>query len=139
MPIGERWGFFDPWPAHALYASHVENVHVDVHASGLEEYPPSLRSCLNPTDDDLWLRVDLTAWSRRERGTPSYPGERAAVGIAEGIARMSREGLVRIEILDQADRWTGKRSRTEHVGRAAIERQADRYRLNAHPTSRGGE
>ena len=134
LPFGERWGVFDAWPAHALYASHVERVGVYVHTSESENYPASVRQHLTPSDDGLWLRLDLTGWSRRVRGTPVYPESRACLGLAEGLAaRYGFRGLVRVVVSGPADRWTGLRTQSEHIGIEAIRREASRFRINAHP------
>lgn len=134
LPIGERWGYFDPWPSHALYASHVDRMFLDLHVSGFSTYPESLRAHCLPVGAEPWMRLNLTSWSRRTRGTPVYPGNRAALGLAEGLAaRYVEGGPVRVILFGPADRWTGHRSRTEIIGLPAIRRQADRYRINAHP------
>jgi hypothetical protein len=134
LPLGERWGLCDAWPAHALYASHVERLAVDLHESGLEGYPAAVRAHLRAVGDGPWRRLDLTGWSRAVRGTPVYPQNRACLGLAEGLAaRYGGRGAVRVTLFGPADRWTARRPRTELVGLVAVRRQGDRYRLNAHP------
>jgi hypothetical protein len=136
LPFGERFGVFDAWPSHALYASHVERLTVDLHEGELSGYPASVRNHLLAGGDGPWRRLDLTGWSRAERGTPVYPQNRAGLGLAEGLAaRYGDRGLVRVTLYGPADRWTGRRPRTELVGLEAIRRQGDRYRLNAHPSA----
>jgi hypothetical protein len=135
-PLGERWGVCDAWPAHALYPSHVERLTVDLHGSELGGYPGSIRAHLVPGAEGPWRRVDLTGWSRAVRGTPVYPQNRAGLGLAEGLAaRYGGRGLVRVTLFGPADRWTGRRPRTELVGLGEVRRQGDRYRLNAHPAA----
>lgn len=136
LPVGERWGVFDAWPSHALYASHVERLTVDLHESEVERYPESVRRHLLATGDGPWRRLDLTGWSRDERGTPAYPQNRAGLGLAEGLAaRYGGRGLVRVTLHGPAERWTGRRPRTELIGLDAIRRWSVRYRLNAHPAT----
>jgi len=137
LPMGERWGLCDAWPAHALYASHVGRLAVDLHESALEACPPQIRSHARRVDDGPWFRLDLTGWSREVRGTPVYPQNRASLGLAEALAaRYGRRGPVRVIDLGPADRWTGRRSRREAVGLDAIGRLIDAHRLNGHPAPR---
>jgi hypothetical protein len=136
LPLGERWGYFDAWPSHALYASHIGRVTVWLHESELSGYPASLRRHVAREEDTgLWHRLDLTGWSRAVRGTPVYPQDRAGLGLAEGLAaryRAAGHGLVRVVLSGPADRWTGARTSAEAVGLDAIRALGDRYRVNAH-------
>ena len=59
---------------------------MDLHESNLDRYPASVRRHLGPADDGPWRRLDLTGWSRAERGTPVYPEIRAGLGLADGLA-----------------------------------------------------
>jgi hypothetical protein len=141
LPFGERWGAFDAWPSHALYASHVERASVFLHESELEGYPEAVRRHVAPGGPGPWRRLDLTGWSREARGTPVYPQNRACLGLAEALAaRDGGRGLVRVVLSGPADRWRGRRWTTEAVGLDAVRRRGDRFRLNAHPagaTARG--
>jgi hypothetical protein len=136
LPLGERWGVFDAWPAHALYASHVERTVVYVHEDGLDALPTAARRHVGPGDFGPWRRLDLTGWSRAVRGVPVYPQGRACNGLAEALAaRYGGRLPVRVIHWGRADRWTGQRSRVELLGLAAIRRRGSRYRLNAHPSA----
>ena len=134
LPLAEPFGFFDAWPAHALYASHGERLTVELHESELAEFPPSVRRYSSPpAEGSPWARLDLTGWSRAARGTPVYPQNRAGLGLAEGlVARYGVRGLVRVVIWGPADRWTGRRTRREFVGLESLEREQDRFWFNAH-------
>jgi hypothetical protein len=140
LPLGERWGWFDAWPSHALYASHVGRVTVWLHESELSGYPESVRRHVAAgAGQGPWRRLDLTGWSREVRGTPVYPQDRAGVGLAEGLAARygaRGRGLVRVVVSGPADRWTGARRSVEAVGLVAIHRLGDRYLVNAHPERR---
>jgi hypothetical protein len=134
MPIGERWGVWDAWPSHALYASHVGRVSVLVHESALGHYPAALRGHLEDVGEGPWLRVDLNGWSRAVRGTPVYPQNRAGVGLAEALASgYGGPFPVRVVAFGAAERWTGRRRRDEAVGLVEIRGLGDRFRCNAHP------
>lgn len=133
LPIGERWEFFDAWPSHALYASHVGRVLVSVHESELEEWPEEVRRHLRMSGAQPWKVLNLTEWSREVRGTPIYPQRRAGIGLAEALAARYRGRLIRVVVLGPANRWTGIRRREVAVGLDAIRALGDRYWLNAHP------
>jgi hypothetical protein len=132
LPLGERRGVFDAWPSHALYASHVERVSVQVHESELAAYPDEVRRHVI-AGEGPWRVLDLTGWSRSVRGTPVYPANRACLGLAEGLVARYRVRLVRVVAFGPADRWTGRRLRREATGRVEIRRLGDRGLLNAHP------
>lgn len=133
-PLGERSGFLDAWPAHALYASHVERTGVFFHEQDSDQWPPDLRRYLGAENATPWRRFDLTGWSREVRGVPVYPQGRACNGLAEFLAARYRSRLL-IQVIQwgRADRWTGQRTWVECVGLEAIRRQGNRYWLNAHP------
>jgi hypothetical protein len=134
LPLGERQGLFDPWPSHALYASHVARTDVYLLEDERDEYPEAIRRHLEPAGPGPWCRLNLTAWSRAVRGVPVYPSSRACNGLAEALAaRYGGRRLIRVVQLGRADRWTGERAAVECLGLEAIRRQGDRYRLNAHP------
>ncbi len=132
LPLGERWGLWDAWPSHALYASHVDWVSVRINESTVMSYPASVRARL--AGEPPWLRLDLNSWSLAERGTPVYPQNRACLGLAEALAARYGGPLpVRVIAFGGADRWTGRRSRTVADGFDEIREMGGRYRCNAHP------
>jgi hypothetical protein len=140
LPLGERWGYCDAWPAHALYASHVERTEVFLHEAELPAYPPEVRRYTAETGPGLWRRLDLTGWSRALRGVPIYPQARACNGLAEALAaRYGDRRLIRVVQWGRADRWTGRRTQAALLGLEDIRRQGDRYRLNAHPARGFGQ
>lgn len=139
-PLGERWGVLDAWPAHALYASHVERTTVFVYAEGCDAYPAAVRRHLTGEAEGPWRRLDLTGWSREMRGTPVYPSGRACNGLAEALAaRYGGPHPVRVLQWSRADRWTGRRAVVEARGLDAIRRLGDRYWWNAHPGPKAGQ
>ncbi len=86
LPLGERWGWWDAWPSHALYASHVARTEVFVHEEGSRRLPPEVRRSVALTGPGPWRRLDLTGWSRDVRGVPVYPQDRVGNGLAEALA-----------------------------------------------------
>ncbi len=138
LPLGERFGLCDPWPAHALYASHCERADISFHEDDLAGLPEAIRLRLGPPGLDPWRRLDLNAWSRDGRGVPVYPGGRVGSGIAEALAgRYEAVQPVRLVVLGRADPWSGSRLRDEAIGLRAIRARAGRFRINAHPSPTG--
>jgi hypothetical protein len=134
LPLGERWRILDAWPAHALYASHVEQTVVFVPEDGLVALDSAVRRHVVTEGAGPWFPLDLTGWSRETRGVPVYPSGRARNGLAEGLAaRYGGRFSFRVVQYGPADRWSGRRTRVECLGLEGIRRQGDRYRLNAHP------
>jgi hypothetical protein len=139
LPFGERSGHCDAWPAHALYASHVERTDVFIHEDDVEAYGPELRPHVRSGGPGPWRRLDLTAWSRQVRGVPVYPSARGCNGLAEALAaRYGDRGLVRVVQWGRADRWTGRRTQVVLLGLESIRGQGARYLLGAHPTAHWG-
>jgi hypothetical protein len=139
LPFGERAGYCDAWPAHALYASHVERTDVFLHQDDLESYPAQIRQHVYRSGPDPWRRLDLTGWSRAQRGVPVYPQARACNALAEALAaRYGDRGPIRVVQWRRADRWTGRRTQVTLLGREAIGGWGARYWLNAHPTADWG-
>jgi hypothetical protein len=135
LPLGERWGLLDSWPAHALYASHTERTEVLIHEDGVGAWPKTIRPHMVPLGFGPWFRLELTAWSRAVCGVPVYPQGRACNGLAEALAaRYGDRGPVRLIQWSRAAWWTGQRRRVECIGAEAIRRHGDRYWLNAHPS-----
>ncbi len=131
LPLGERVGVFDPWPSHALYASHVGRVTVLLEG----EFPDDISRHCHPIEspsEEGWRRLDVTAWSRFARGTPPYAGRRASLGLAEGLAvRYGGVGRVRVIVFGPAHPLTGARTREEATGLGPIRALGDRFLLNS--------
>jgi len=136
LPIFERFGYCDAWPAHALYASHAERSDIFLAEEDLDHDPLSIHRHLAPPGLTPWRRLDLTAWSREVRGTPLYPSNRVGLAIALFLEARSRGSQpVRIVEWGRAGFWNGSRDRQERVGLASIRRGQDRFWLNAFPVS----
>jgi hypothetical protein len=139
LPIGERFGFCDAWPAHALYASHAERADVFVHEDDADRFPETIRRWLGPTDGVTpWRRLDLTGWSREIRGTPPYPSGRIGNAVAEFLeTRFGGPQPVRLVQWSRASVWDARRVHDESLGLQAIRQRGKRFVLNAHPAGSG--
>ena len=137
VPMGERAGLCDSWPAHALYASHVERTEVWVHEDDVDQLPEGVARRLGPIRPDSWRKLDLTNWSRDVRGTPFYPQGRVGNAIAEYLAeRSTGPHPIRVVQWGLANPWSGDRSRVEAVGLDSIRKLSKRWSINAHPAGR---
>jgi hypothetical protein len=131
LPLGERFGLFDPWPSHALYASHVGRVTVLLEGEFPEDISRHCQPIESPSEEG-WRRLDVTGWSRIARGTPPYAGRRASLGLAEGLAvRYGGVGRVRVIVFGPAHPLTGARTRDEATGLGPIRALGDRFHLNS--------
>ena len=135
LPISERWGFADAWPAHALYASHAERSDVFVHEDDVEKFPEAIRRRLGAADSTVWRRLDLTGWSRDVRGTPLYPSGRVGNAVAEFLeTRYGGIQPIRLTQWGRAALFDARRESDESIGLRAIRLRGDRFWINAHPT-----
>jgi hypothetical protein len=115
-PVLEPWGLIDPWPAHALYASHVERINLWVNVP-LDQLPKSVRPAFREHGEVPSCATDLTGWSRSVRGVPVYPGRWANLHVVSWIVERLGPGFQpRLTIIGRADRWTGLRSTLEYTG-----------------------
>ena len=134
LPLGERFGLCDAWPAHALYASHAERSEIFVHEDEMDRFPGAILRHLGPSGATPWRRLDLTAWSREVRGTPPYPSGRIGNAVAEFLEkRTDGSQPIRLVQWGRASAWDGKRDRDESYGLRAIRLRGERFRFNARP------
>ncbi|HEX6987807.1 MAG TPA: hypothetical protein VF170_20670, partial [Planctomycetaceae bacterium] len=93
------------------------------------------REHLGPPDfvtGDRVLRTDL--WSLDALSAPIYPQGRFRAGVALAvIERYALGEAARLVVETRADRLSGERTRIEYVGRNAVRRFAESFRLNALP------
>lgn len=126
-------GYCDTWPAWAVYASSPARVLVQIRDDSVDQLPESLQKFVEPrqiNDGWSWLRIDV--WSLDATGTPIYPQDRFQLGVARSVAQIfSDRASLRIIHEVQADRWTGKRNRTQAIGEADIVEFGTRFSLNS--------
>ncbi len=133
FPAFRSIGYCDTWPAWAVYASSPARVLVQVRDDSVNQLPESLQQFVEPrqiNDGWSWLRIDL--WSLDATGTPIYPQDRFQWGVARSVAQIfSDRASLRIIHEAEADRWTGKRNRTQVIGEADIAEFGTHFRLNS--------
>jgi hypothetical protein len=146
LPFLEPFGYYDHWPAWAVYASRPERTRVYVAENRVGELPVKLREFVideEPPADALerflagipaWKRVRIDRWSLEVLNAPLYPQDRFHIGVALALAEEFDLGdELRVEIDSPAHRFTGKRSTMILEGAAAVREHARRFRLNALP------
>ena len=136
LVVGERWGWVDSWPGHALYASHAERSSISWPSSD-DTLPPPIRQWLGPPDEEGFRRLDLIGWSRSVRGVPVYPQNRVACGVAEALVdRFAKPNGPPVRVVFWGRSGLARslpRDRVECVGLPALRRRGDRSWINAHP------
>jgi hypothetical protein len=137
LPLLEPWGYFDHWPAWGLYASRQERVRISIHESFADDIGEELKPYLEPARfNDRWRRLRIHQWSLDKLKAPMYPQDRFQIGVALAVGKKFQLGnKIRIEREGVANRWTGKRTSSEFTGMEEIEQFANRFRLNALPSS----
>ncbi|WZO96651.1 hypothetical protein EP7_003654 [Isosphaeraceae bacterium EP7] len=133
LPFGERFGLFDTWPSHAVYASHAERTEVAVAADDANRLPDSLGRHLGRDEMGDFRALDLAGWSLAERGTPLYPQNRAWHGVAVALAERD-EILVRVIHRGRASALSGRRDSIILTGREMLRDGWKGSWLNAMPS-----
>jgi len=134
LPFLEPFGYFDHWPAWALYASHPERVTVTVRCLKRDDLPENVRRFTEPESAGAWCRVDLDRWSLETLNVPVYPQGRYRLAVAAAVA--ARAGLgeaVAVVVESPANRITGNRQSREIRGTETLQRELDNYWLNTRP------
>lgn len=138
-PLLEPLGWFDHWPAWALYASRPERVRVSVHERQRKHLPGEIRQHVaKPPFAEPWCRVRIDRWSLAAVSAPITPEVRFQLGVALVISEHCRDGRdVRVDLESAAHRWTGARSARRLLGAAEIRAELQRCRLNGFPRRTG--
>ncbi|MEX0792963.1 MAG: hypothetical protein WD045_07475 [Pirellulaceae bacterium] len=135
LPMLEPLGYFDHWPAWALYSSHVSQAELILPEYTLERLPPEIRSHAIPVDDaGTRYRLDLGGWSLRELGVPAYP--QARFELAAGLATVDRQQLRRFSqviLSGPAGRISGTRRIATFRTPVELQRAEDAYWFNTRP------
>jgi hypothetical protein len=139
LPFGERAGLFDSWPSHALYAAHCEATTIYFRRGLPAALPADLRIAARRGADG-WV-LNLTDWTRRARGVPSYPQVRYGNGLAEWIAERiegeSSSGLY-VDHRLRADPWAGRANSLTVRDLKEARELSKQFWFNAHPRRRPG-
>ena len=125
-------GWFDNWPAWAVYSARPAIVEVLIHETRVSDLPGTLQPHVGPPRPlQNWRPVSLDAWSFSELDCPVYPQERYRLAVALALA--DRAGLgndVRVVVDGSPDRWSGVRETTVMNGHDEIAERCRRFRVN---------
>ncbi|QDT33004.1 MauE/DoxX family redox-associated membrane protein [Thalassoglobus polymorphus] len=132
LPSLENWGWYDHWPAWAVYSARPERVEVLVDESIVASLSPSLQSlCGRPAPLDVRVPIVLDRWSFQTRDCPIYPQARYRVALANALLRKQVDSQsITIEISSTPNRFTGKREKHVFHGWKEIDQLRKNYRLN---------
>ena len=134
-PLSRPAGFWDRWPSWGLYAPGGERTELYVHRSGAARLPGTLP--LGSEDAEGWRPLRLDEWSLAESLAPLYPQRRTTLAIALELQnRSGLSGLIRVDLLGPADRFTGERSARSVVDAQQLQTLADSYWLGVRSRQR---
>jgi hypothetical protein len=138
LPLLEPLNRFDHWPSWAVYTAHPAVVRVYVDEDRLDLLTESARAHVGPPNPfSRWRLVSIERWSLETLAVPIYPQDRFQLGVAIALTEADKmEAGIRVVLDGRANRWTGKRSQRELVGRKELLREAERFWLNALPRQR---
>ena len=128
-PALESCGWYDHWPAWAVYSDRPEVVRGWVPEAAILQLPPEIRSAPEPLSDLCEIRLD--AWSFSTRRCPVYPQGRYRLALLRALVhRISPAPDVRVVLESTPDRRSGKREAIELRGVEELDRACDRFWVN---------
>ena len=138
LPLASACNLYDHWPGWQLYAPRTSRVKLELRPDLKGTLPQPWLKYWKDSEGEAayhpWCEFDLAQWSLTELGVPIYPQDRFQAGVALALARrLENERGIRVTWEGPSDRWTGKRSTEQWLGRQALELAAGRFRVNAEP------
>lgn len=134
-PLGERFGLVDHWLGWALYAPHSSRAQVEISSQAVESLPAVVQPFVDCQSDPpgLWCSVRIDRWSLATLGAPVTPQQRFQIGVARALSQYVDDFEIRVDALDTANRWSGRRGHREFRGSIELAAAAERYWLNTTP------
>lgn len=122
LPLLENWGWYDHWPAWAVYSSRPEKVAMSVSQDAADEFPDWLQQlCGPPVLFEEWVPVSLDRWAFDQRNCPVYPQARYRLALAKALLEDETSSeQIHIRIESTPDRHSGKRDVVELSSWSAV-------------------
>lgn len=124
LPVLENKGWYDHWPAWAVYSSRPESVIILVDQKAVEEFPDFLKElCGPPILFEEKVPVSLDRWSFEKRNCPIYPQSRYRLALAKALLQgHTSENEIEFKIESTPQRWTGERETINLIGWNELDR-----------------
>ncbi len=135
LPMFENWGWYDHWPAWAVYSPRPERVRVLVDQNAVEQFPKDLQNlCGQPAPFEDRVPILLDRWAFQTRHCPIYPQLRYRLALASALldAHVSSEEIS-IEVGLTPNRMTGERKTITLSDKTVIDEFLLNYRVNTSP------
>jgi hypothetical protein len=131
-PLLEPFGWFDHWPAWAVYSSRPAIVTVSINNARVAELPASARAHVGPPGPlSDWRLLNIDAWSYSALHCPVYPQERFRLSVARAVAEEAHLGDdIRVVVHSPADRRGGGRTASPIAGAEALLRMCRQFLVN---------
>ncbi len=132
LPILENWGWYDHWPAWAVYSPRPERVRVLVDQNAVDRFPKHLQSlCGQPAPFEERVPILLDRWAFQTRHCPIYPQLRYRLALASALldAQMANNEIA-VEIGLTPNRMTGERETITLTDKVAVDEFLLNYQVN---------
>lgn len=124
-PLLHPLGYWDRWPAWGLYAPRGERAELWVHERVIDRLPAEL-STQKLDEEPSWRKVEIDEWVLDQTGSPRYPQNRVAAGLAKAIEeRFQLDAYLRLHLDGRAGRLDSSRQRLTLNGAEAIKQYAE--------------
>ena len=134
LPLLEPVGFLDHWLAWGLYSPRNSRVTLEVYEPQAGLLPVAVQPFIQAgrqRQGMVQVRMDL--WSLKSLGVPIYPQGRFQLGVATSLLRKSGPRAFVVTRQSMSHRFTGQRSTTELKKLDTLERELDKFIINADP------
>jgi hypothetical protein len=125
-------GWFDNWPAWAVYTASNERAYILIAEDAVGRLPPGIGRFVQPgtvNDGWFWLRIDL--WSIATVDAPVYPQKRFLTACGLAVAQLPEmQNSVRLLLESSADPLTGHRTTQSCAGSDCLQQLAGEFTLN---------
>ena len=135
-PVLENVGYWDHWPAWAVYCARPEKVTVKFAPDVIRKLPESLQQHAGaPLPLESKVPVRFLGWSYTERWCPSYPQSRYQLALVAAVAASAEleDAQITVEIGATPDRRSGIRDVTTVTNLEQLRAELANFWWNTHP------